>query len=107
MVMDTNSQGMDPVETPPRLAANRVRLVFLVLLTVVSLCFVYLMIQPFLKPIVTATRMAIAASAVHRWIHRRLRNSLLVPAEDLVVRDGSDPKTKKTEKSSSNPGVGF
>jgi predicted PurR-regulated permease PerM len=62
------------VSEPSNKMKNRAGLVFLLCLTVVALCFCYVLIAPFLKSILLSAVLAILFYPVHSRIVRRIRN---------------------------------
>jgi predicted PurR-regulated permease PerM len=62
------------VSEPSNKTKNRAGLVFLLCLTVVALCFCYVLIAPFLKSIVLSAVLAILFYPLHSRIVRRIRN---------------------------------
>jgi predicted PurR-regulated permease PerM len=62
------------VSEPSNKMKNRTGLVFLLCLTVVALCFCYVLIAPFLKSILLSAVLAILFYPVHSRIVRRIRN---------------------------------
>jgi len=80
-----SNEGNNPIKWPWKLARNRVTIIFLALLTGVSVCLVYLMVKPFLKPILSAAVIAVATFPVHAWIYRRVRNSTVAALLSTVL----------------------
>jgi len=62
------------VSEPSNKTKNRAGLVFLLCLTVVALCFCYVLIAPFLKSILLSAVLAILFYPLHSRIVRRIRN---------------------------------
>jgi len=62
------------VSEPSNKTRNRAALVFLLCLTVVALCFCYVLIAPFLKSIVLSAVLAILFYPLHSRIVHRIRN---------------------------------